>query len=123
MVVTWNYFILFSNGGIEDNTEPAVKLKAEGGTSRRAQSINRNKWLREKHNIDDIHGSTESLDTAKSKQNKNKKHSEVLKRSYSLGSRKNKNKDKSAFDEAAERRNSKRLRNTIRQKYNLPVRE
>jgi hypothetical protein len=122
-------FFLFSNGmQLDEPTDPEVKLKADGGIARRAQSWKRNKWVRDKYDID-RDGSTESLDKAMSRRNKNTEDipdgSKNMKRSYSLGNRnkKNKNKNLDDFNEAVERRNSKRLRESIRQKYNLPTRE
>jgi hypothetical protein len=117
--------LVFSNGRLDETTDPEMKLKADGGIARRAQSLKRNKWLRDKYDIEN--GSTESLDTAKSRRNKNTEEladsTKNVKRSLSFGSKRHKNKDQSALNEAAERKNSKRLRESIRKKYNLPTRE
>ena len=127
------YCILFhtflcSNGMLgetNETTESGVKLKTEGGRERRIQSLKRNKWLRDKYHID---VNTESLDLEKPKNRRSKNIEEAdgnanAKRSFSFGSKKQKNKDQNAFDEATERRNSKRLRESIRKKYNLPTPE
>ncbi|XP_028417343.1 radial spoke head 10 homolog B-like [Dendronephthya gigantea] len=115
-----------SNGKLDETdetTESEVKLKTEGGRERRIQSLRRNKWLRDKYDID---VNTEALDLAKPKNRKNKNIEEQdgagnSKRSFSFGSKKQKNEDLKSFDEATERRNSKRLRESIRKKYNLPT--
>ena len=113
-----------SNGKqVDDTANPEVKLKADGGSARRAQSLKRNKWVRDKYDIDHQDGSTESLDRRSRNSERLADSSKNMKRSYSLGNKKNKNKNMDDFNEKVERRNSKRLRESIRQKYNLPKRE
>ena len=127
MIYKQLYFVsaFFSNGKLDETIEPQVKLKTDGGSFRRALSWKRNKWVRDKYDIDKD-GSAESLDTAKSR-SKNSEgfadSSKHMKRSFSLGNKKHKNREMNDFDEAVERRNSKRLRESIRKKYNLPARE
>lgn len=100
----------------------AVSIKTPGGNNRREQSIRRNKWVRDKY---DIHGSVESLDTAKGTKCKEKLRdsSQHFNRSLSFGGRTQKNRKHKDIDEAKERNNSKRLRESIRTKYNLPRRD
>ena len=111
----------------DDNTETDVRLKSDGSRFRRIQSLKRNKWLRDKYNIDIKDRSTESLDTAKSRQKtEDLEEPQNMKRSLSLGSKarnKHKNKNLYGYDEAVERQNSRRLRENIRNKYNLPRKE
>ena len=41
----------FSNGQLDETNEPDLKLKADGGKARRAESTKRNKWLRDKGTV------------------------------------------------------------------------
>lgn len=86
--------------------------------------MKRNKWLRDKY---DIHDNPDTLDGARHSRNKNSEEitetTNNERKSFSFRSKKQKNKEQSDFDEALERRNSKRLRESIRKKYNLPTGE
>ena len=118
-----NLFSISNGKQVDETANPEVKLKADGGSARRAQSLKRNKWVRDKYDIDHQDGSTESLDRRSRNSERLADSSKNMKRSYSLGNKKNKNKNMDDFNEKVERRNSKRLRESIRQKYNLPKRE
>ena len=86
-----------------------MKLKAHA----RARSFKRTKWVRDKYGIGKDE-SAESLDTPKSRSKNSEEFadsSKNMKQLCCLGKN----------DEAVERRNSKRLRESIRKKYNLPV--
>lgn len=97
------------------------KLKSEGGSKRRAESLRRNKWVRDKYKIKNKTESEVSTPLeSDTKQGNRHEESNNFKRSYSLGDRRKKGID---FDEAVERRRSQKLRESIRQKYNLKVRE
>ena len=114
---------MFSNDAVLDNYEDSpLKLKSEGSNFRRAESERRNKWIRDKYKIQSKN-EIDSIDVLESDRGKGKKHEEeflrgskVMKRSYSVGNKRHKGFDP---DEAAERRKGQRLRESIRQKYNL----
>ena len=115
----------FSNGQLDETNEPDLKLKADGGKSRRAESMKRNKWLRDKY---DIHNNTDTPDTQRNSWDKNSEDvtdttKNVKKSSSFVQNKRHQNREQIDFDEAAERRNSKRLRESIRKKYNLPTRD
>ena len=115
----------FSNGQLDETDEPDFKLKADGGKSRRVESMKRNKWLRDKY---DIHNNTDTPDTQRNSWDKNSEEvtdttDNVKKSSSFVKNKRHQDREQIDFDEAAERRNSKRLRESIRKKYNLPTRD